>query len=265
MSERESSDEQQRGPVREGRSGLSLPRDETGGKGRDTRSARGGIHAGLRRAGLGGESGMARWLGPAAVVVILLLLINAFMYFSQGRELAAWQQEIAAIRDRVDTLAGNRPDAEFERMRVSLDRLSSRMDDLQGLGENLEALETRVAARDQELEALSDRLDELEGASTAAPESEASSSGQDAGGPDSATGEWIINLITVSERASAEAVRERLSDMDIESRIDDITRDGRTLYRVAVPGFETRDQARTAAPDLKSRLELPGDPWIAKQ
>jgi hypothetical protein len=53
--------------------------------------------------------------------------------------------------------------------------------------------------------------------------------------------------------------------MGVDSRIDEITRDGRTLYRVVVPGFETHDQARAAAPDLKSRLELPGDPWIAEQ
>lgn len=39
---------------------------------------------------------------------------------------------------------------------------------------------------------------------------------------------------------------------------------GYALWTV-VPGYPSQDAAADAAPGLKDRLELPGDPWIVRE
>lgn len=273
MSENESGDDPEQGYGRQGKIGLSLPREDAGDRATGSRPRRGaGVYEKLRRGGGASESAAARWFIPAAALVVILLIVNAAMYFSQSSELSAWKSEIAALRNELEASRGSSPGPELDRVVASVDSLDTRLQSVEDALAGIEALREDVATQNERIEALGGRIDEIEQAASAsggaapqaggseAPDSQpAQSSGQ------SGDGEWVINVITVSDRASAEQVVKRLDDMGVDSRIEPTTRDGKSLHRVVVPGFQSQDQARGAVPGLKDGLELSGDPWIARQ
>lgn len=268
MSENESRDDQDPGFPREGKSGLSLPRDDTGSRPTGPRARRdAGLYDKLRRAGQASEDTVARWFVPAAALVVLLFIVNTAMYFSQSSELSAWQSEVAALRQQLDSSANQDLRPEIERIGASVEDLGTRLDAIEDTAAEVKSLRTELARVDKRIEALGGRVDELEQASSDSGGTADSASGSQApqAAAQAAEGEWVINLITVSDPAAAEGVRKRLDGMGVESRIEAVTRDGKSLHRVVVPGYESLDAARSAAPDLKNRLELSGDPWIARQ
>lgn len=272
MSANETGDEHQRDFEREGKSGLSLPRDETGGRATGPRGRRAaGMYDKLKQASGAGDGTPARWLVPAAAVVVVLLVVNIAMYFSQSNELAAWKSEIAALRERVAASGSNDLGPEVDRIAARLEGLSTRVEASRETSATVEALRADLTRQNQRIEALAARVDELEkSASQPGGGAETSGTGASDAQPAGAAGEqdggaWVINLITVSDRASAESVRNTLQEKGVDSRIEPVTRDGNTLLRVVVPGFASRAEASDAVPGLKESLGLPGDPWISRQ
>lgn len=273
MSENESGDAHDRGLGRERQSGLSLPRDESRGRSTGARSGRpSGVYDRLRGATAVDESVVARWFIPVVLLLVVLFVVNISMYISQNNELTAWQSEIAALREQVEASGNNDRDSEIDRIRASVEGLGTRLAAIEQMNTDLQALQTEVARQNETIEALSGRMDAIEQASAGSggTGSDAGSSddsgSQSAGTADqSGGGKWVINLITVADRASAESMQKRLGNMEIDSRIETITRDGKSLHRVVVPGYDSQEAAADAAPGLKDRLELSGDPWIARQ
>lgn len=273
MSENEPGDDQGQGFVREGKSGLSLPRDGAENQATETRPrSKASVYEKLRHAGSMNESVVARWFAPVAVLLVILFIVNAAMYFSQSSELAAWKSEVAALRTQLETSRSNDPGPELDRILASVEGLDARLGSVEERTAGIQALQEELAAQNDRIEALGSRIDGLEqspdeSGSTASGSGSGETSGSqpaEASGQ-SGDGEWVINLITVSDRASAEQVVKRLDEMGVDSRIEPTIRDGKSLHRVVVPGFQSHDQARNAVPSLKDGLELSGDPWIARQ
>lgn len=273
MSENRTGDDQGQGFARDGKSGLSLPRDGAENRATGPRPRRkAGVFESLRRAGSVHESVAARWFVPAAALLLVLFIVNAAMYFSQSSELSALQSDVAALRTQLETSRNNDPGPELDRILASVESLGARLGSVEEMTSGIQSLQEEFAAQNDRIEALGSRIDELEqavdqsgGAASGSDSSETSGSQASGVSGSSGGGEWVINLITVSDRASAEQVVTRLNEMGVDSRIEPTTRDGKSLHRVVVPGFQSRDEARNAVPGLKDGLELSGDPWIARQ
>lgn len=277
MSANETGDEHQRDFEREGKSGLSLPRNETGGRATGPRGRRAaGMYDKLKQASGAGDGTPARWLVPAAAVIVVLLVVDIAMYFSQSNELAAWKSEIAALRERVAASGSNDLGPEVDRIAARLEGLSTRVEASQETSAAVEALRADLTRQNEQIEALAARVDEFEksasqpGGGAETSDTDTSDTGASDAQPSGSAGEqdggaWAINLITVSDRASAESVRNTLQEKGVDSRIEPVTRDGNTLLRVVVPGFASRAEASDAVPGLKESLGLPGDPWISRQ
>lgn len=274
MNENKPGDDQNQGFGREGKSGLSLPRDEAQGRrptgARPRRSS--GVYDRLRGAAEVNQDAVGRWFIPVVAILVLLFIVNIGMYVSQSNELAAWQREIAALREQVDASRSVGPGAEIERLRSSMTDLDARLSAIETADADLEAIQADVARQNEAIESLSSRVDEMEETPAGTGSEPADAAGaEESGSPsagaadESGDDQWVINLITVRDRAAAERMQERLSNMEIDSQIETIDRDGTAMHRVVVPGYQTRDAATDAAPGLKDRLELPGDPWIARQ
>lgn len=274
MNENEPGGDQSQGPGREGKSGLSLPRDEAQGRrptgARPRRSS--GVYDRLRGAAEVNEAAVGRWFIPVVAILVLLFLVNIGMYVTQSNELAAWQREIATLRGQIDAARTDDPGARIEQLRSSMADLDARLATMETADVDLEAIQAELARQNEIIESLSSRMDELEQTPAPADSEADDTAGADESDPQSAgasgqsgDGQWVINLITVTDRASAARMQERLGNMDIDSRIETIDRDGTAMHRLVVPGYPTRDAAADAAPGLKDRLELPGDPWIARE
>lgn len=274
MNENEPGGDQNQGFGREGKSGLSLPRDEAQGRrptgARPRRNS--GVYDRLRGAAEVNEGAVGRWSIPVVAILVLLFIVNIGMYVSQSNELATWQREIAALREQVDASRTDDPAAEVERLRSSVADIDGRLSSIETADADLEAMQDELARQNEAIESLSSQIDEMEQTPARTESEPADAAGAEESGSQSAgasgqsgDGQWVINLITVRDRAAAERMQERLGNMEIDSRIETIDRDGTAMHRVVVPGYQTQDAATDAAPGLKDRLELPGDPWIARQ
>lgn len=269
MSEHESSDDPGNEFVRNGQSGLSLPREDAENRAARSRPRRGaGIRERFRQTG-GMSEKAARWFVPTAAVVVLLLIVTIVMDLSQRGTVTALEDRVAALQQELEAAGDNDARAEIERMARRLEGLGARLDTVDELQAELQALRTALTQQQETITALTGRLDELEQASSGSGGADQSA---DAPAPESAqtsdassAGEWVVNLITVADRSSAEDVQKQLAERNVNARIDSISRDDRSLYRVVVPGFPSRDAAQNAAPGLKNDLDLADDPWITRQ
>lgn len=274
MSENRPGNYQDPGPGREGPSGLSVSREDAEHRKADTRPRRDtGIQGKLRRSSRIDADIVSRWFIPAAALVLILFIIIVAMYFSQGSELNALKRDVAALGEQsTDTSTLS---SDMDQVLARVDELDARMNSAEGMSAEIQTLREDVTRLNETIEALTGRLDELEqapeapgtagGAGSDSGDTEASGSEPTPAADQGGSGDWVINLITVADRAAAERFQERLNTLDVESRIESITRDGKTLQRVVVAGYGSRNEARDAAADLKNRLELSDDPWIARQ
>lgn len=255
----------------EGKSGLSVTPEDAENRSTGTRPRRDtGIQGRLRRTSQIDADTVSRWFIPAAALVLILFIIVVAMYFSQGSELNALKRDVAALGEQsTDT---SMLSSDMDQVLARVDELDARMNSAEDMNTEIQALREDVARQNETIETLTSRIDELEEAPSTSGSADSGSGDTGASGTQStpaadqaSSGDWVVNLITVADRASAERFQERLGTLDVDSRIESITRDGKTLQRVVVSGYGSRDEARDAAADLKNRLELSDDPWIARQ
>lgn len=230
----------------------------------------------LTRARHGGQGILGRWLVPVSAIVLVILIVGLVLLFSRGDELESLKSQVAALQAQNESTGGvDQLRAEFERLDARVEGLATELGNADEPGARMQALESQVAEQNAAVEALTGRVDELEQAlasaqdaapEEAAPADEAESASQSTqSSAQPADGDWVINLIAVGDRASAEQVQGRLAEMGVEAEIQTVTRDGRTLQRVIVPGYASRDDAQSAAPTLKKDLGLADDPWITRE
>jgi len=77
------------------------------------------------------------------------------------------------------------------------------------------------------------------------------------------TGNWAINLGSYSSRNTADRMLEKFHRQDIAAELVTAVVNNRTMYRVRIPGFQTRQTAVAHAESLQQRLGL-ADVWIKR-
>ncbi len=266
MSEDEPGGKRNQGFPGEGRSGLSLSREESENRSARPRSRHSpGVYGKLQQAVHAPESVVARWFIPLAGLVIVLLIVNVAMHLTGGGELDALKRDVAALRSQAETSNIDGMSAEMDRLAARVEGLTAQLTDIDELKNDLQALNAEIARQSETIEAFSGRMDELEqtpsrssdGESSTSPAGEASQQADDGG--------WVVNLITVADNEAAEQVRKGLAEAGFEARIVPVTIDGKELRRVVVGGFESFEAATGAAPAMKEHLELSDDPWITRE
>lgn len=81
--------------------------------------------------------------------------------------------------------------------------------------------------------------------------------------PASNTGNWAINLGSYSNRKIADRMLEQFQRQDIAAELVPTVVNNRTMYRLRIPGFQTRQTAVAHAESLQQRLGV-ADVWIKK-
>lgn len=274
MSKDQSDDDQVQRFLWEAEDGLTAPREDSPGNATSNPSRpQGGPTAydKLVRSRRGGNNTMERWFVPVSAMILATFVVGIIVTLSRGDDLNALENEVTALKEQTQEL-GTSDDirTDLDQLDARVEGITTRLSSAQDVSADIQALQSQVAEQNAALETLTARVGELEQASSASSatgsgssSSTASTSTQSSG--QTGSGTWVINLITVADRASAEQFQERLNGMNIESRIEAVTRDGKTLQRVLVPGYGSQDEARSAVPELKSRLGLSDDPWIARE
>lgn len=266
MSEDEPGGNRNQGFPGEGRSGLSLSREESENRSARARSRRSpGIYGKLQQAVRAPESVVTRWFIPLAGLVIVLLVVNVAMHLSGGGELDTVKREVAALRSQVEASNIDGLSAEIDRLAARLEGLSTQLPDTDGLNADLQALEAELTRQDEAIETLSDRMDEREQSSSRSDGGEPSTTPAGQASQQAGDGSWVVNLITVADSEAAEQVQKDLAEAGFEARIVPVTIDGKELRRVVVGGFESFEAATGAAPAMKEHLELSDDPWITRE
>lgn len=266
MSEDEPGGTRNQGIPGEGRSGLSLSREESENRSARPRPRRSpGLSGKLQQSIHAPESVVTRWFIPLAGLVVVLLIVMVAMHLSRGGELNALKHEVAALRSQAETSNTDGLSAEIDRLAARVEGLTARLTDTTQLNTDLQALEAEVVQQNETIEALGGRMDELEEASSRSGGEEPSTSPAGQTSQPAGDGNWVVNLITVADSAAAEQVRKGLVEAGFEARVVPVTIDGKALRRVVVGGFDSFEAATSASPAMKEHLELTDDPWITRE
>jgi len=75
---------------------------------------------------------------------------------------------------------------------------------------------------------------------------------------------WVLNITSVSDQESAYQEVNRLRSMGISAESARAVSNGRTWYRIRIPGFASHDEAVRARPGLESRLGI-RDTWVGQR
>jgi cell division septation protein DedD len=208
-----------------------------------------------------------RWLAPAGAVAVIALVIGILMFVSQGDRLKALERKVAALHGGSE-LAGSVDD-----LRSRMQQLDSRIEDLAtrvgqtNTGDaDIKAVRQLVADQGAQIKSLSQRLEQLEH-KRKTPGSAAvgeSAPAQAQASKPASSGSWVVNLISVADVASAKRFEQRLRDMGVQSRLDEVDIGGKSLKRVVATGFTSKDEARKFAAKARKQLSLPAEPWISQ-
>jgi cell division septation protein DedD len=82
--------------------------------------------------------------------------------------------------------------------------------------------------------------------------------------PDRDSGTWAINLASSQQKVDAELFLAKVNSKGVAAEINQTTVRGKTYWRVQVPGFSSRDEARTKVSEVQNKLGLK-DVWIVQR
>jgi DedD protein len=91
------------------------------------------------------------------------------------------------------------------------------------------------------------RSEPTAGATSAAPDASGKT------GPTSDAGDWSVQIGSFGELANARQLASRVADYGYEADVSEFQMGGRTMHRVRVGGFESRDEAEDAASSLSAQ------------
>ena len=78
------------------------------------------------------------------------------------------------------------------------------------------------------------------------------------------TGNWVINLASVSSSESADQEVARLGKLDIKADVSHAESKGKVWYRIQVPGYASYDEAINARSALEEKLGISGT-WVGQR
>lgn len=221
---------------------------------------------------LRGDEPMSRGvlMAGGAVVALSLLcgVVGLFVAFGASGKIEALQQSVDALQTKLATLQVS-GDPRVGQLQAEQAGLSSRIDELSM------KMDTQAASpakgSDAQLSELRKRLDALEHkapapvkSASAAPASTPtkSTSAKPAATPASSSGEWTVIMVSYPSSAQAESERSRLQKLGIHTEVFKSTVDGKTWYRVRVPGYASQEKAKAAIASLESKTGMDGA-WVA--
>jgi hypothetical protein len=76
-------------------------------------------------------------------------------------------------------------------------------------------------------------------------------------------GPWRINLLSSPDRSDVQRLADKAAGLDISTRIEEAEVKGRTWWRLQVTGYQSMEQATSAAEPLKQALGI-NEVWILK-
>ncbi len=80
---------------------------------------------------------------------------------------------------------------------------------------------------------------------------------------DTAAGRMVIQVFSSSEKDQAEKIRERLAGGGHKAYLSPVEVGGRTMYRVRIGPFDTRDRAQKVAEQVRKGFKL--DTWVTEE
>ncbi|MGB5715925.1 MAG: SPOR domain-containing protein [Gammaproteobacteria bacterium] len=78
------------------------------------------------------------------------------------------------------------------------------------------------------------------------------------------TGEWMVNVVSSEHLEPVEKLMSKLHERKIPAEIQEVMIGGKLRYRLRIPGFTSREEAREYARLLDGDLGLK-DPWISER
>ncbi len=72
-------------------------------------------------------------------------------------------------------------------------------------------------------------------------------------------GDWSVQLGAFGERSNAAQLAGRVADYGYQAQVSEFRSNGRTMYRVRVEGFATRERAAAASSSLAAHGIIPAD------
>jgi hypothetical protein len=79
-----------------------------------------------------------------------------------------------------------------------------------------------------------------------------------------AMGGWVVNVANSGHIDSVAKLKNKLHKLGIPAETQEVTISGKLRYRLRIPGFASRDEARDYAANLDGDLGLKG-PWVSKR
>ena len=180
-------------------------------------------------------------------------------------------QPVVEMAPRQDTLA-------IDRLRADVSSLTARINELAVIIEG--PMSHLRESNEGQLEALQQRVEKLEGAAasmvaasppdTAARSAPARPQARAAKpepaplvSPAARSGGWSINLVSLSNEKDAETELARLRQQGIRVEMQKAVRDGRTWYRLQVPGFDSYEGARAYIETIQKQTGV-SNAWVSR-
>lgn len=202
-----------------------------------------------------------RWL-TSFVVLIVCAVVLWFGVGTAGR-LARVEQQMAELSQRLNHMADAR--AGDESLRAEVAELGARVNDLAVIIEG--PFSHLRQSNEESLVALTDRLEKLEKkvAGIAGAESPVvATSGDRRPQAKAEQGGWVINLISLSNEKVAREQLSRLRKAGVRVELQHAQQDGKSWYRLRVPGFNSYEGARAYIETVEKQAGVQ-NAWVAKE
>lgn len=228
--------------------------------------ARTGVGGALNGAAQSARGGIMSKAPLLALAAALLLSVGAlWQAMDAAGRLAVAEQELSQLRQRV---AASPSQAGDESLRAQVHELGARVSDLaviiegplshlrQSNESSLEALTQRLVALEQKV---ATRSETASSATAAASQGEVSlaAAGSSAGG-------WVINLISLSSEKDAQEQMLRLRKAGVRVEMQQAEHNGKSWYRLRVPGFSNYEGARAYIETVEKQTGVQ-NAWVAKE
>lgn len=228
--------------------------------------ARTGMGGALNGAAQSARGGIMSKAPLLALAVALLLSVGAlWQAIDAAGRLAVAEQELSQLRQRV---AVSPSPAGDESLRAQVHELGARVSDLAVIIEG--PLSHLRQSNETSLEALTQRLVALEQkvatrSETASSATAAASQGEvSLAAASSSAGGWVINLISLSSEKDAQEQMLRLRKAGVRVEMQQAEHNGKSWYRLRVPGFSNYEGARAYIETVEKQTGVQ-NAWVAKE
>ncbi|HEY0635404.1 MAG TPA: SPOR domain-containing protein [Gammaproteobacteria bacterium] len=203
-------------------------------------------------------------MAGGAVVALSLLLgaVGMFTAFSAANRIGALQQSVDALQGRIATLQVS-GDPRVGQLQAEQAGIASRLDEMALRLENQAS--ASPASEAATLEELRKRLEALEqgtGKVKRTATTATKPAAKPATKPTPASGDWTVILVSFATSAQAEAEKGRLQKLGIRAEVSKTVVEGKTRYRLRVPGYTSQEKAKAAIPTIESKSGIKGA-WVA--